>query len=40
MPVIMPALGEPGFVVESISGLLPGAFGPARLAESQKARGV
>jgi cytidine deaminase len=40
LPVVMPALGEPGYAVESVSGLLPGAFGPARLAESQQARGV
>jgi cytidine deaminase len=40
LPVIMPAQGEPGYVVEFIGGLLPGAFGPARLAESQQARGV
>lgn len=40
MPVIMPAEAEPGYVVETIGGLLPGAFGPARLAESQQARGV
>lgn len=40
LPVIMPAPGEPGYVVETIGGLLPGAFGPARLAESQQAHGV
>ncbi|HEX6037862.1 MAG TPA: cytidine deaminase [Longimicrobium sp.] len=40
LPVIMPSEAETGYVVETIGGLLPGAFGPARLAESQKARGV
>lgn len=40
LPVVMPSESDAGYVVESISGLLPGAFGPSRLAESQKARGV
>jgi cytidine deaminase len=40
MPVIMPGGGEAGYVVETVRGLLPGAFGPAALAESQRARGV
>ena len=31
---------EAGYVVESIGALLPGAFGPARLAEGQQARGA
>ena len=39
LPVIMPG-GADGYTVETMGSLLPGAFGPARLAESQRARGV
>jgi cytidine deaminase len=35
MPLIMPSAGPDGYEVTSVSALLPGAFGPARLAESQ-----
>jgi cytidine deaminase len=41
LPVIFPAAeGEGGYQVRTMDELLPGAFGPARLAESQRARGV
>lgn len=40
LPVIFPSAAEGGFQVQRMSELLPGAFGPARLAESQQARGV
>lgn len=40
LTVIFPSADESGFQVTSVPELLPGAFGPARLAESQRARGV
>jgi cytidine deaminase len=39
LPVIMPAGGPDGYTVQTIGELLPGAFGPARLAESQQRAG-
>ena len=38
MPLIMPSAGPDGYEVASVSDLLPGAFGPARLAEGQAGR--
>jgi cytidine deaminase len=38
MPLIMPSPGPDGYEVTSVGALLPGAFGPARLAESQGAQ--
>jgi len=40
LPVIFPVAEGDGFQVRSMGELLPGAFGPARLAESQRSRGV
>jgi cytidine deaminase len=40
MPVIFPSSGPSGYQVQRIDELLPGAFGPARLAESRQARGI
>jgi cytidine deaminase len=40
LPVIFPSAGGEGYQVQTMGELLPGAFGPARLAESQQARGV
>ncbi len=37
MPVIMPSAGPDGFEATSTDALLPGAFGPARLAAGQGA---
>jgi cytidine deaminase len=37
MPVIVPSGGQDGYEATSIAALLPGAFGPARLAEGQGA---
>lgn len=35
MPLIMPSSNADGYEVTSVDALLPGAFGPARLAEGQ-----
>jgi cytidine deaminase len=40
LPVIFPSGDAGGYQVRTMGELLPGAFGPARLAESQQARGV
>ncbi len=40
LPVIFPSADAEGYQVQAMGALLPGAFGPARLAESQQARGV
>ncbi len=40
LPVIVPSADAEGYQVQAMGALLPGAFGPARLAESQQARGV
>ncbi|HEX2076394.1 MAG TPA: cytidine deaminase [Longimicrobium sp.] len=38
MPVIMPSTGPDGYQATSTDALLPGAFGPARLAAGQGAQ--
>jgi cytidine deaminase len=38
MPLIMPSSSADGYEVTSVDALLPGAFGPERLAQSQGAR--
>ena len=40
LPVLVPATGGDGYRVQAMGELLPGAFGPARLVESQRARGA
>jgi cytidine deaminase len=40
LPVIVPSAAPEGYEVQRMNELLPGAFGPARLSESQQARGV
>ncbi|HEX6911246.1 MAG TPA: cytidine deaminase [Longimicrobium sp.] len=40
LPVIFPSPDAAGYQVQPMGALLPGAFGPARLAESRQARGV
>lgn len=40
MPVIVPSPAAEGYQVHRVDELLPGAFGPARLAQSQQARSV
>lgn len=38
MPLIMPSSSADGYEVTTVDALLPGAFGPARLARSQGGR--
>ena len=40
LPVVFPSVDASGYQVQPMGELLPGAFGPARLTESQRARGV
>ena len=40
LPVVFPSPGAEGYGVSTMGELLPNAFGPARLTESQQARGV